>query len=227
MVQKLKFGQECLNSIVNLPAVLRNCAGRKITDAGEEMTQLTPRTSIDTLEDVPPIDPDPGKIHKQAEKQAANIDGLINLLQTGALLERTKAAVLDEIRDKRGVMPLIGAMNDQSTDVQYVAIKSLGMIAEPRATEPLINALKSGDKWVRLGAARSLGQIGDKIAVDFLIPLLSDPNHGVRANAARALGKLGDTRATEPLQRLLQDPKEDVRTEAETALGLLGVKKSS
>jgi len=32
---------------------------------------------MDTLEDVPHFDPDPGKIHEQAEKQAANIDGLI------------------------------------------------------------------------------------------------------------------------------------------------------
>jgi HEAT repeat protein len=129
------------------------------------MTEPTPKTTMDTLEDVPHIDPDPGKIHEQAEKQAANIDGLISLLQTGGLLERTKAAdILGEIRDKRGVMPLIGTMNDPSTDVQYVAIKSLGMIADPRATEPLTNALKSGEKWVRLGAARSLGQIDMRIS---------------------------------------------------------------
>ena len=41
------------------------------------MTEQMPMTTMDTLEDVPHFDPDPGKIHEQAEKQAANIDGLI------------------------------------------------------------------------------------------------------------------------------------------------------
>jgi len=64
---------------------------------------------MDTLEDIPHIDPDPGKIHEQAEKQAANIDGLISLLQTGELLERTKAAdIPGEIRDKRVSCPFRG-----------------------------------------------------------------------------------------------------------------------
>jgi len=148
-----------------------------------------PEKPIDPVEDVPPSEQDPGKIQEQAHKQAANIDGLIQLLQTGKLLDRTKVAdILGEIGDQRGVLPLIGAMNDPSTDVQYVAIKSLGMIADPRAVDPLITALTSEEKWVRRGAAHSLGQIGDKKAVDFLIPLLSDPHHDVRASASPGPG---------------------------------------
>ena len=85
MFQKLKFMRECLKLHREFTALTGNRAGRKITDTGRRMTEPTPRTTMDTLEDVPHFDPDPGKIHEQAGKQAANTDGLISLLQKGGV----------------------------------------------------------------------------------------------------------------------------------------------
>jgi len=51
-----------------------------------------PEKTIGPPEDASPIERDPGKIHEQAQKLAANSDGLIKLLQAGRLLDRTKVA---------------------------------------------------------------------------------------------------------------------------------------
>jgi HEAT repeat protein len=171
------------------------------------------------------VDEELKKIYDEMKAQVAEVPEYIRLLKTGSLLERRKSAeALGEIGDERGVLPLIDALRDSSTTVQYVAAKSLGMLADKRAVDPLINLTKSEDKWVRLGAAHALGLIGDKKAVDAILPLLTDTHHDLRVHAAWALGKLMDARAVEALKPLLEDPKEDVRTEAKAALGMLGVK---
>jgi HEAT repeat protein len=171
------------------------------------------------------VDEEQKKILNEMRARVADVPEYIRLLKSGSLLERRKSAeALGEIGDERGVLPLIGALNDPSATVQYVAAKSLGMLADNRAVDPLISLLKSEDKWVRLGAAHALGLIGDKKAVDAILPLLTDTHHDLRAHAAAALGKLMDARAVESLKPLLNDPKEDVRAEAKAALGMLGVK---
>ena len=160
------------------------------------------------------IDEETKKIYTDMQTRVSEVPAYIQLLKTGNLLERVKSAeFLGEIGDERGVLPLIEALIDSSTTVQYVAAKSLGLLGDKRAVNPLIALLTSEDKWVRLGAAQALGRIGDKKAVDAIIPLLTDTHHDLRAHAAGALGKLGDTRAVEPLKLQLNDPKEDVRIE--------------
>jgi len=127
------------------------------------------------------------KIYSEMKARAADVPEYIRLLKTGSLLERRKLAeALGEIGDERGVQPLIDALRDSSTTVQYVAAKSLGMLTDKRALDPLINLTKSEDKWVRLGAAQALGLIGDKKAVDAIHPILTDPHHDLRAHAAWA-----------------------------------------
>jgi len=192
------------------------------------MVSENPDDTTEAAKDTAPVgnvDEELKKIYDQMKARVSEVPDYIRLLKTGSLLERRKSAeFIGEIGDDRGVLPLIDALRDPSTTVQFVAATSLGLLADKRAVDPLINALKSEEKWVRLGAAQALGLIGDKKAVDFIIPLLTDPHHDLRAHAAWALGKLGDARAVEPLKRLLQDPKEDVRKEVKTALETLGVK---
>ena len=161
-------------------------------------------------------------VYKDMKGRTREVPIYVSFLKDGILLERTRSAeALGEIGDPAGVEPLIDALSDKSTDVQYVAAKSLGMLADARAVEPLIGKLKSEEKWIRHGAAHSLGLIGDKRAVDPLIAILADPRHDVRAQAAWALGRLGDARAIEPLKPFLEDIREDVRKEAASALELL------
>jgi HEAT repeat protein len=161
-------------------------------------------------------------VYKDMKGRSRELPVYVSFLKDGILLERTRSAeALGEIGDPAAVQPLIDALSDKSTDVQYVAAKSLGMLADARAVEPLIRKLKSEEKWVRRGAAHSLGLIGDKRAVDPLIAILADPHHDVRAQAAWALGRLGEARAIEPLKPFLEDIREDVRKEAASALELL------
>jgi HEAT repeat protein len=168
------------------------------------------------------VDQDLKKTESEMKARVAEVPRFIQLVKNGELFERIQSAeFLGEIGDERGVLPLIDALKDPSTTVQYVAAKSLGMLRDRRAVDALIRSLRSGDKWVRLGAAHALGLIGDKKAVDDIIPLLTDPHHDLRAHAAWALGKLMDVRAVDPLKRLLQDPKADVRAEAKNALDTL------
>ena len=143
----------------------------------------------------------------------------VRYLRTGTEFERTRAAeALGEIGDAGAVQPLIDALSDPSSTVQYLAAKSLGSFHDPRAVDPLIGKLRSESKWVRRASAETLGKLGDARAVDPLILLLGDPKHDVRAHAAEALGRLGKTRAIEPLKALLADTSEDVRKEARAAL---------
>jgi HEAT repeat protein len=170
------------------------------------------------------LENDLSNVYREMKTQSKELPMYVSFLRDGILLERTRSAeALGEIGDPAAVQPLIDALSDKSTDVQYVAAKSLGMLADVRAVEPLIGKLKSEEKWVRRGAAHSLGLIGDKRAVDPLIALLADPHHDVRAQAAWALGRLGEGRAIEPLKPLLQDPRENVQKEAAAALELLQI----
>lgn len=158
-------------------------------------------------------------VYQDMKGRTGEITVYVSFLRDGNLLERTRSAeALGEIGDRAAVQPLIDALSDTSTDVQYVAAKSLGMLADVRAVMPLIEKLKSDEKWVRRGAAHALGIIGDKRAVDPLIALLTDTHHDVRAQAAWSLGRLGEEKAREPLKLLLQDPREDVRKEAAAAV---------
>ncbi|MEN6610927.1 MAG: HEAT repeat domain-containing protein [Methanoregulaceae archaeon] len=119
------------------------------------------------------LDKDVKKIHDLIRTRGDDVPEYIRILKSGGLIERRKSAeALGEIGDERGVLPLIDATQDPSSDVRYVAIKALGMLGDRRAVDTLIGALKSDEKWLRLGAAHSLGHIGDAKAVESLLPLL-------------------------------------------------------
>ena len=50
------------------------------------------------------------------KKRKAEVPGFIELIRDGNLIEQEKSAdVVGEIGDGQGVLPLIGALNDQAT----------------------------------------------------------------------------------------------------------------
>jgi len=186
---------------------------------GNEVESAMPFQTPAKNPDSGTLEDDLKTVYQDMKGRRGDIAIYVSFLRDGNLLERTRSAeALGEIGDRTAVQPLIDALSDKSTDVQYVAAKSLGILADERAVEPLLLKLKSDEKWVRRGAAHSLGLIGDRRAVDPLIGLLTDTRHDVRAQAAWSLGRLGDVRALEPLKLLLQDPRDDVRREAAAAI---------
>ena len=154
---------------------------------------------------------------------ADEVDDLILDLKYGTPDYREEAAIsLGEIRDSKGVDPLIEALKDEDEVVRGWAAWSLGEIGDLNAVDPLIKALKDEDEWVRAEAASALGNIGDSKAFDPLIVALNDEDEVVRGRAASALGNIGDPKAVDPLIVALKDDDRVVRWEAASALGNIG-----
>ncbi|MCX5884510.1 MAG: HEAT repeat domain-containing protein [Proteobacteria bacterium] len=132
---------------------------------------------------------------------------------------RSQAAkALGEIRDIRGVEPLIVALKDETYVVREAAAWALGGIKDIRAVEPLIAALNSVK---RQPVAWALGEIKDIRAVEPLIAALKDEarEHGVYTHdIGDALVTIGRP-AVEPLITALGDERSGVRVVAASALG--------
>jgi HEAT repeat protein len=136
--------------------------------------------------------------------------------------EREEAArSLGELKDRRGVEPLLTALYDQSRYVRREAAKALGSIGDMRAIPPLLDAMKDDDRYAREGAAEGLALFGKKAVVP-LLNSMDDPDWHVRFGAVVALRIIGDSRAVQPLVRALRDENRFVRREAVKALGRLG-----
>ena len=121
---------------------------------------------------------------------------------------------------------LLGALNDDHSEVRLRAAHALGELDGKRAVPTLIEAL-SDDHWgVRHSAVRALGELGDKRVVPALIKTFNDNNSTVRSTAVRALGKLGDKSVLPILIDVLNDDDSIVQREAIHALGELGDKRA-
>lgn len=120
------------------------------------------------------------------------------------------------------VAPLIDALQDSDTEVQYLAVEALGMVKDARVIEPLFGCLDHDDPEIRYRATLALGETGDASVVKPLTRLLRDKDPWIRRNAALALGRMGHSRAVRPLIVALSDPNADVRQYAAMSLGQLG-----
>ncbi len=138
------------------------------------------------------------------------VDLLLRALKVGNKdVRRLVAWILGEIGDSRAIKPLIQALNDEDSDVQWRAAEALVKIGEP-AVEQLIKILKDENGYIQWGAAETLEKIG-KPAVEALSQALKDEEEGVRRDAAWALDAIGNARAVEPLIQALKDENRDVR----------------
>lgn len=124
---------------------------------------------------------------KELKKQG-DVDGLIDILNTGNIKEKREAAfALGEIRSKRAVRSLIGL-------------------------------LRKDDVQIRANAAWALGEIGKKDAVISLIELLNDISQIVQLHAAWALGRIGDSRAIPDLYVAMKSSSAEFRKVAKDAI---------
>lgn len=99
-----------------------------------------------------------------------------------ALTDKRKDGSGNSIRDyaakslvrigNMSVDPLIGVLNNSSTEAKYSAIWALGEIKDTKATEPLIALLR--DENLNIAVIRSLSKIKDVNSVEPLITLLND-----------------------------------------------------
>ena len=110
------------------------------------------------------------------------------------------------------------ALQDDNSDVRWIAANALRTIAGAATVDALIPLLMDEDKEVGRVAADGLGQQGDRRAVPHLIAAMRDSYPMLRESAALALGQLADRRALPALQELSKDDSPRVRRSAETAL---------
>jgi HEAT repeat protein len=135
------------------------------------------------------------------------------------------ALALGLLGDRRGVGPLVLALEDSDAEVRTMAANALGQLCDGQALEPLILALKDPDREVRAMAAEALGLLHDKRALAPLLAALRDKEWEVQDRATKALGELGDVRAVDPLVGVLQDP--DLSARAARSLGKLKDKRAT
>jgi|GEM_PF-1718425 len=110
------------------------------------------------------------------------------------------------------------ALQDDNSDVRWIAANALRTIEGAATVDALIPLLTDEDKEVGRIAADGLGQQGDRRAVPHLIAAMRDSYPMLRESAALALGQLADRRALPALQELSKDDSPRVRRSAETAL---------
>lgn len=122
-------------------------------------------------------------------------DLLVDLLKdaNAAVNDRVEAAhLLSETGDRRAIVALQVALEDQNPDLKVEAALSLGRMRESVAVEPLINLVANQqlNSKTRSEAARLLAEIGDQRSVETLKSLLGE-NDQLKSAAIRALGTMG------------------------------------
>jgi HEAT repeat protein len=147
---------------------------------------------------------------------------LITLLQgKHAGVSPAAASLLGDLKDPRGVEPLLAVLNDprypRSTASR--AADALGRLGDKRAFEPLVAMLKDKSPVCRHRAVAALRELGDPRAIELLTAALQDEAPLVRESAGRALAAL---RQQDSIAKQLQDPSVEVRMSAALALTRMG-----
>ena len=124
----------------------------------------------------------------------------------------------------RAAVPiLIGALDDDNSDLRYFATQALGNIGDSASIPDLIRVLSDPNAYVRKEAAEALGKVGDATSAVSLRTILGDQEESVRCAVAEALGELKDKSALpELLEHLRDDPRAGVRAAAARAMGQIG-----
>jgi|CZKF01.1.fsa_nt_gi HEAT repeat protein len=126
---------------------------------------------------------------------------------------------LAELKDPRAIEPLIAALKDWDSNVQWKAEDALAKTGAP-AVEPLIAAMKDQNYEVRKFAAIALGNIGGSRTFEPFLAALTDTNSEVRGWAAVGLGESRDPRAFDLLMAIMEDSKNDLDLRGRAASGL-------
>jgi len=130
--------------------------------------------------------------------------------------------VLNGINDSYLVDLLIGALNDQYSDIRIGAIETLKEKKDSRTINSIINCLKDNDSNVRREAAKALAEIRDSRAVNALIIASKDQDIDVCREAIWALKEIGNQQAIKALTLALKD--QDSNTHRYVLKALLDLK---
>jgi HEAT repeat protein len=123
---------------------------------------------------------------------------------------------------KKGVEPLLEALDDKRPWVRAIAAWALGEIADKRAVKPLLKALRDQNENVRMKAGMALVAIGDDSIFEPMLASLKDKHPEVRGAACLALAEIRHESSVGPLMEALKDEDERVRDQAAWALAKIG-----
>jgi len=152
---------------------------------------------------------------------------LLKKIKSESEEERRRAAhLLGEMKEKRGIKPLIELLSDTSCAVREAAADALSKINGREVIQQLIFLLRSEEVDLRNIAIEILEEIGEK-AVEPLSSLLGDEDHDIRKFVCDILGNIGSPRAVPCLISALNDPHINVACAACEALGNIKNKKAT
>lgn len=124
-------------------------------------------------------------------KKRQDIEGLVNILETGDIKEcREAICMLGELRTRKAITPLIGFLETDDVQIRSNAAWALGEIGNVKAVLPLIGLLNDPIENVRINAAWSLGRIGDKRALSVLRSAVKNGSTDLRKHAREAIARI-------------------------------------
>ncbi len=124
-------------------------------------------------------------------KKRQDIEGLVNILETGDIKEcREAICMLGELRTRKAITPLIGFLETDDVQIRSNAAWALGEIGNVKAVLPLIGLLNDPIENVRINAAWSLGRIGDKRALPVLRSAVKNGSTDLRKHAREAIARI-------------------------------------
>jgi HEAT repeat protein len=105
-------------------------------------------------------------------------------------IKRETITQLQNIGDRRAVIPLVAKFGDSSPPIRVAAIKAVGELKDPAAVPALIRLIGDPTEEVRNEAVKALGNIAATEAIDALIEQLNAGTDTYKENVALALGKI-------------------------------------
>ncbi|PWB56796.1 MAG: hypothetical protein C3F06_00795 [Candidatus Methanoperedenaceae archaeon] len=142
-------------------------------------------------------------------KKRQDIEGLVNILETGDIKEcREAICILGELRTRKAITPLIGFLETDDVQIRSNAAWALGEIGHIKAVLPLIGLLNDPIENVRINAAWSLGRIGDKRALSVLRYAVKNGSTDLRKHAREAIARI-DSNGNDKWRNMLEPDNSD------------------
>jgi HEAT repeat protein len=129
--------------------------------------------------------------------------------------------VLAEVADSSAVPRILSTLQDDSDNVRFEAIRTLGRLGGDEAIKTLIRAVrKDRTEFIRAEAMRVLraARLGQPNVLEAARHGLKDSSREVRCQSARILGSFLDPKSILPLLKVMADRHWSVRESAENAL---------
>jgi HEAT repeat protein len=131
------------------------------------------------------------------------------------------------IKSDRAIYPLILALNDDSSDVRWSALRALLTIKPDNIVELLVRlTLIDNEEQIREFAVENINELKFQEALPLFRDALHDPDKIIRSNAAFALGYISYENFEVDLLRALDDDDSNVRKNAARSLGKIKSEKA-